>query len=190
MVCSVWIPGCTVTEPDNSVDSETGFLSNDDENIVNAIAMAIAQMDMSIHESGQSVDLAMEAFTETNRCLEKVRVVLKTTQDQNVSDASENLDLATQQLQKAVFALQFFDRLTQRISHVKENLSSVSTLIQEPTTVHPYLWGQLQEKMKTVYSQDQERKLYQSMSERTKGKVTQDDIISNHESTYGGTELF
>lgn len=178
-----------MTEADKNGDHEPCLLSNDEQNIVNAIAMAMAQMDMSINESGQSVELAMEAFTETSRCLAKVRGALNKGSEEAFEDASNDVDLATEQLQKAIFALQFFDRLTQRISHIKENLSSVSSLIQEPTRVHPYLWCQLQEKMKTVYSQDQERKLYQTLSEQTKGKVAQ-DVISNHESTYGSTELF
>lgn len=178
-----------MTDTDINDEFDPCLLSNDEQNIVNAIAMAMAQMDMSIHESGQSVELAMDAFTETNRCLTEVRGALSQGSKEGVERASSDVDRATEQLQKAIYALQFFDRLTQRVSHIKENLSSVSSLIQEPTKVHPYLWCQLQEKMKTVYSQDQEKKLYQALSEKNKGKATQ-DVISSHESTHGSTELF
>lgn len=184
------MPTCIVTDFKNIGETESSLLISDDKQIVNALAMAIAQIELSIHESGQSVDLAMDAFTESSNRLDKVRETLDNCPGEVVGSVSENLDIATQQLQKAIIAFQFFDRLTQRITHVKENLTSVSMIMKEPAQEHSGLWVQLQEKMRTVYSQDQERKLYRILSEQKTGKVTQDDVKSKHEPKYGGTELF
>lgn len=179
-----------MTDSEKVRETDQCFLNKNEQNIVNALAMAIAQIDMSIHESGQSVNLAMEAFTETANCLAKVRESLDSCPDEVVGRVADDLNTATQQLDKAIVAFQFFDRLTQRITHIGENLSSVTSVVQEPELEHSYLWEQMQEKLRQVYSQDQERMLYRQLSDQKTGKVMPDDVKSNHEPTHGSTELF
>ncbi len=179
-----------MTKLDSSVAEGESFLSVDDEHIVRSLQMAIAQIDMSIEESGLSMATALETLRDASTGVFAVATSLEDCPGELNESATNNLNEVNQQLLKTIIAFQFFDRLTQRLSHIQDNLSSVSWLIQEPTQEHPQLWQQLEEKMRKVYSEDQALKLNRILSDHKKGKATQDDVTSGSGSAPGSAELF
>lgn len=70
---------------------------------------------------------------------------------------------AERDMHTAVVAFQFYDRLTQRLSHVRVNLESLARVILSPTREHPALWEQLRQRASSVYSLEQEQQMYNAL---------------------------
>ncbi len=123
-----------------------------------SLELTIAQLEMSMEDSQHSVNVVLDSLEGITDCLKEVDAELTKTQS-----CSDSLSLAVKKVHdyicEMVMALQYHDRLSQRTSHVEENLRAVSVLIQKPDNQHPALWEELQEKLKILYSTEQEQGL-------------------------------
>ena len=63
-------------------------------------------------------------------------------------------------------AIQFYDRLSQRLLHVQENLHALSEITSAQQIDHAALWRQLHARMQAVYTLEQEQKLYAKLLAR------------------------
>ncbi len=133
-----------------------------------ALELAMAQIDMSLQESDHSIGELIQSMTGVTQCMSSIKQQLSaTTQITDTEYLKSNIhsacNRAEQYMQEAVVSFQFYDRLSQRISHIQENLKAVATLMQKPEQQHPKLWDQLQEKMRSLYSIEQEQIMYNAL---------------------------
>ncbi len=67
-----------------------------------------------------------------------------------------------QQIMSAIIAFQFYDRLTQRLDHVKRELGWLSSLVSDPQQLYnPLAWSKLQEHIMSNYTMEEERIMFQ-----------------------------
>lgn len=149
-----------------------------------ALELAIAQIEMSLQESDQSIGELIQSMTAVTQCMGSIKKRLATTADFSETAHLQNsihadCNRAEQYMQDAVITFQFYDRLSQRISHIQENLRAVSTLIQKPKQQHPLLWDQLQEKMRSVYSIEQEQIMYNTLMQSLAKDSAAEDPVTN-----------
>ncbi|HBR97247.1 MAG TPA: hypothetical protein DD979_07695 [Gammaproteobacteria bacterium] len=130
-------------------------------NIVYALNMAIAQIEMSMNDTTVVFARIQESISD----LELQLNVLETQAGRRETELldTDALDgyvaMVKPLMRKAMIALQFHDRLCQRVYHIEENLRAVTGVIQQPEANHPVLWRELREKMQSLYSDDQEKKI-------------------------------
>jgi hypothetical protein len=64
----------------------------------------------------------------------------------------------------AIMAFQFYDRLCQRLEHVQNNLHMLSELITDEGHIsHAQGWESLRDKIKTSYTMETEHKMYEAV---------------------------
>jgi hypothetical protein len=63
-------------------------------------------------------------------------------------------------LREAVVALQFYDRLSQRLTHVRDGLMLLAGALQNPAAGQAP-WADLHERVRRQYSMEQERRIFE-----------------------------
>ena len=57
------------------------------------------------------------------------------------------------QMHETIVAFQFYDKLTQRLSHLSNSMAALAGLVSAPEQLYnPYAWRGLQEKIKSTYT--------------------------------------
>lgn len=139
-------------EPDWSQISETLAM----------LALAIAQIDTSLQEGNQSVSQLTENFTAM---ADNTHKILEISQNGNDSSPTQIQGIANEinsEIQQAVIAFQFYDRLTQRLEHVGDSLERMGHLMNDATQrYHIESWRSLQSHIKGNYTMEAERIMFE-----------------------------
>jgi len=157
----------TAIRPDPMADR----LDGDARETARALKLAVAQISMSLKESSSSIESLIGSITGMAGCIRHIE------QPGNVAatDTKEQCTLAGEYMQQAVSAFQFYDRLTQRITHIKENLREIIKVVEAPGQQHASMWKSLQEKVLSVYSLEQEQRMYQALLHG----ISAENVITN-----------
>jgi len=124
--------------------------------------LAVTQIDQSMHDGNQSVDTLASSFTEL------ASIMAELSQDLNQLPESElkekmtfSTSRASNNVHSAIMAFQFYDKLSQRLNHVSNDLSALTELIGEPSTLYsPPAWKALQDKIREKYTMEEERTMF------------------------------
>ncbi|WP_419811027.1 hypothetical protein [Bacterioplanoides sp.] len=124
------------------------------------LALAIAQIDTSLHEGNQSVDQLTSSFTAMANNTQKI---LELSQNEKInSDIAPIAQEVNSEIQQAVIAFQFYDRLTQRLEHVGESLERMGHLMADAKERYqPDSWRSLQNHIKGNYTMEAERLMFE-----------------------------
>ena len=112
--------------------------------------LAVAQMEVSMKEGDESVDTLTDTFSTMVARVQVIeKIVKKKDQDDELDSVIEQCEAVSLEMQKAIVAFQFYDKLTQRLSHVSHSLEELSALVADQSRLfNPIEWTLLQEKIK------------------------------------------
>jgi len=138
------------------------------------LALAIAQIDTSLQEGTQSVEQLTTNFTAMANNTQKI---LELSEQQPSNDQLQSSDQpqlnnhqqithiaheVNSEIQQAVIAFQFYDRLTQRLEHVGDSLERMGHLIGNASERYQAAsWRALQEHIKGNYTMEAERIMFE-----------------------------
>ncbi|WP_130537920.1 hypothetical protein [Thiomicrorhabdus indica] len=108
--------------------------------------LSVAQIDLSITEGDNSVNTLIDSFTYMSQHIEKIQATssnlieaagvdsdAKTLEHHN-NLLTETGDLSNK-MQQAIIAFQFYDKLSQRLSHVSHGLSGLAEIVSHEMRV-------------------------------------------------------
>ncbi|MFO1371759.1 MAG: hypothetical protein U1F42_04970 [Candidatus Competibacteraceae bacterium] len=133
------------------------------------LALAVAQIEMAMRDSDGSVEVLSNSFTSM---IGQVKMIEKTTAD--FPDTAEiegakativnSCTTISEMMQTTIIAFQFYDKLTQRLSHVTSSLGSLADIICDQRRLYnPYEWLGVQEKIKSRYTMEEERLMFDAI---------------------------
>jgi len=132
--------------------------------------LAVAQIDQSMNEGNGSISTLSGSFTALATNLSDI---ISSIGLLNIDeDNSEKMKLiiegsATTALDKvnsSIIAFQFYDKLSQRLDHVSQSLSSLTQLIADPAALYsPIQWQTLQSSIRSKYTMEEERKMFDNV---------------------------
>ncbi len=133
---------------------------------ITMLALAVAQVESSMTDGAQSVDTLTESFTHMAKYIKKIRTVTQKVTPSTLSTFQEVIENTAKTLeenvQDAVVAFQFYDRISQRLEHVCNSLDQLGGLINDPTALYnPDRWNTLQEQIKGSYTMEAERIMFE-----------------------------
>ncbi len=144
--------GAAQGEPDWSQISETLAM----------LALAIAQIDTSLQEGNQSVNQLTENFTAMANNTHKILELSQDSDGDNHSQISGIAGEINGEIQQAVIAFQFYDRLTQRLEHVGDSLERMGHLMNDAKQRYQIeSWRSLQDHIKGNYTMEAERIMFE-----------------------------
>ena len=101
--------------------------------ISHMLGLCEAQMDSALQESDQAVDTLIRAFTslvDTTRSVGTLTQNLPADVKSSVTrDLETQVTAISRQMASAVIAFQFYDKLTQRLGHVRYSLSALAEFV-------------------------------------------------------------
>jgi hypothetical protein len=133
---------------------------------VRMMNLAVAQIEISMKEGDDSVDTLTDTFTTMAA---RVQVVEGLAKEQvkagnDMQDIIDQCEAVSGEMQHAIIAFQFYDKLTQRLSHVSSSLGSLVDLVGDNTRLfNPIEWTLLQEKIKAKYTMPAEHQMFELM---------------------------
>ena len=130
------------------------------------LGLSVTQIHTSLTDGENSVGTLTSSFGElTNFCAEVQKLangeVMDTNKQKMIHDVAENM---SESINSAIVAFQFYDRLSQRISHVSDSLDQLSHLIKDDANLNdPIGWKNLRDHIKSSYSMAAEYAMYEAI---------------------------
>jgi len=160
------------------------------------LELAAGQIEHAMKDSNASVDVLTDSFTSMAGYLRSMSDVL----DSLPSDGHDGGKKAEMQrmaenvtgmVQQSIIAFQFYDKLTQRLTHVCHSLAALSALVADrPRLYNPNEWVGLQEKIRSKYSTVEEHALFEAVMHGTPVQEALDRYMSTMKSKSDDIELF
>ena len=131
------------------------------------LGLCEAQMDSAIQESDQSIDSLVNAFTslvDTARAVGALTSSLPAGQvDPSMRD---QLAQFQDKMAAAVVAFQFYDKLSQRLGHVRYSLAALAQFSCSRSQMQqPEQWTRLHSTLRRLYRTQEERDVFQMVME-------------------------
>ncbi|GAA6133267.1 hypothetical protein NBRC116188_00560 [Oceaniserpentilla sp. 4NH20-0058] len=133
---------------------------------ITMLALAVAQVESSMKDGEQSVSTLSASFTDMADYISQIRNLTSKVTPNNLEKYQSVIDETTANLehnvQNAVIAFQFYDRISQRLDHVCQSLDQLGSLISEKDSLYnPECWLSLQDQIKSSYTMDAERIMFE-----------------------------
>jgi hypothetical protein len=178
-----------VTPPNWSPESETALL----------LDLCEAQMEAAMRDSDQSVDVLVRAFTElveASRTIGEMTKQLPNATDgaiQNSEQLNARVTAISQQINDAIVAFQFYDKLSQRMGHVRHSLTTLAMFIcnRNQTQQREY-WLKLLTSLRRLYRTAEERAVFDLVAEGATADEVRASIKDSqqHAAAENSVELF
>jgi len=136
---------------------------------VRMLFLSVAQIEIAMRESDDSVEHLTTTFTTMMEYESNIaREVEKLPDSEATREIREsitfNTQMVTQEMQGAIIAFQFYDKLTQRLSHVGSSIEGLSELVNDISKIYnPMEWQKLQQQIKSRYSMREEHEMFDSV---------------------------
>jgi len=92
---------------------------------------------------------------------------------------------------QAVVAMQFYDRLSQRLGHVRYSLSTLAMFMCDPQNNRQReRWQRLQNSLRRLYSSEEERALFEMMMQGTSAQEALEHAAERRDLPQNNVELF
>lgn len=127
--------------------------------------LAIAQLEVAMRDSGGSVEVLTDSFTGMYGNLMGLVEATQGLPDSPVKQSIQALGAGVSgQMQQAIIAFQFYDRLSQRLAHVSRSLEQLGGIVGDPTRLYnPSAWHALQEHIRSKYSMEDEKVMFDTV---------------------------
>jgi len=129
------------------------------------LSLAVAQIDRAMNEGTDSVSALTDSFTsmaQSASFIDEAGATLPDTTEKNT--ILKNSKMISSQMQSAIVAFQFYDKLSQRLNHVCNSLSSLSELVGDSKRLfNPSEWQGLQERIRSKYPTESDKHMFDAL---------------------------
>lgn len=157
-----------------------------EQQIAHMLDLCEAQMESALCESDLAVDALIKAFSGLTESAQTMNAMAaKLTPEQRdvlgATDVKKQMEAIERQMSAAIIAFQFYDKLTQRLGHVRYSLSTLALFVcDRAQTTQRDQWRRLFTTLKRLYRTEEEKQIFQMMVEGASAEETRDHI---HQST-------
>ncbi len=122
----------------------------------------------SMKDGNESVDDLGHSFTSMASSIYVMHEIIENHKDkinkEDIETLEEKCEALTKQIQSAIIAFQFYDRITQQLDHVCYSLNCLSGLVSDPKKIYrPYEWHALQNQIRSAYNMDTQREIFDAL---------------------------
>ena len=157
-----------------------------------------AQMDAALRDSDQAVDSLVKAFTElveASQSMSELAKQMSSAQEAQGSGSGElnrRCDVMASQVNNAVVAFQFYDKLSQRLGHVRHSLTTLAMFVCDRSHANQRdHWRKLLVALRRLYRTDEERAVFDLMAQGASADEVRASVQSAQASQDSGSvELF
>jgi hypothetical protein len=154
-----------------------------------------AQMEAAMRDSDQAVDVLVGSFTElvtaTQALNELTQTALQTQSDQQ-AELNRRAQEVSRQINEAIVAFQFYDKLSQRIGHVRHSLTTLALFVCDSKNAQKHEhWKKLLTSLRRLYRTHEERAVFDMVAEGATADAVRAAVSSDTDhSAASSVELF
>lgn len=152
--------------------------------------LAIAQLEMAMRDSTGSVEVLTNSFTGMYGNMMGLVEAAQALPDSPVKHSIQELGVnVSGQMQQAIIAFQFYDRLSQRLTHVSHSLENLSTIVRDPGRLYnPAAWHDLQQQIRSKYTMQDERTMFDTLLATGDVQLALDQYVARKQEEAGGSD--
>jgi len=126
---------------------------------------AVARMSHAMSDGNDSVDTLIESFTHMAKEVESIQATANTLNETEQKQTMlQQCSSIHNNMNQAITAFQFYDRLSQRMQHITNSLDSMSTLInQENQRIDHEKWQELKAMIRANYTLESDKLMFESL---------------------------
>lgn len=139
------------------------------------LALCEAQMEAATQDSDSAVDILVNAFTDLMALVQEMNAAATTSTDDSATSINrkplspeavkQRCLTLTNQVTAAIVAFQFYDKLSQRLGHVRYSLSTLALFIcDRMNSQKPEHWEKLLTTLGRLYRTTEERAIFDSIA--------------------------
>lgn len=154
--------------------------------------LAVAQIEVAMRDSAGSVDVLTNTFTGMYGNLMALVEAAQSLPDGPAKQAIQDSGMAVSaQMQQAIVAFQFYDRLSQRLSHACHSLDDLTAIVSDPARLYnPYAWLALQQKIRSRYTMEDEKLMFDTLLKTGNVQAALDQYVnSRHQQASGDQDV-
>jgi hypothetical protein len=157
-----------------------------EQQIAHMLELCEAQMESAMCESDLAVDSLIKAFSGLAESAQQMNAMAaKLTPEQRAAlggtDLKQQMEAIERQMSSAIVAFQFYDKLTQRLGHVRYSMSTLALFVCDRTqTTQRDQWRRLYTTLKRLYRTEEEKQIFNMMVDGASAEEARDHI---HQST-------
>ena len=141
-----------------------------EQQIAHMLDLCEAQMESALSESDVAVESLIKAFTglaDTTRSVSELAERLPPEiKEAAITGLNQQVDTISKQMAAAIVAFQFYDKLSQRLGHVRYSLTTLAMFVcDRGQTSQKDQWRRLFTTLQRLYRTEEERKIFQMMVE-------------------------
>jgi hypothetical protein len=155
----------------HSVDTTATMTPADwtpEQQLAHMLDLCEAQMESALEESDKAVDSLIQAFTslaDTTRALGDLVGKLPEEQRALPNGIDEQIGAMNREISSAIVAFQFYDKLSQRLGHVRYSLSTLAMFVCDRQQMGQRdQWKRLLTTLRRLYRTEEERKIFLLMA--------------------------
>lgn len=163
--------------------------------VAQMLELCEAQMESALTEADHAVDSLVKAFTTLADTASSIGALAKqSAADGQLPDLQRQAAAIREQVSAAVVAFQFYDKLTQRLGHVRYSLSTLAMFVcDRAQTGQREQWQRLFGTLRRLYRTEEEREIFQLMVQGASAEEAQaraHEHSAERETQTGEVELF
>lgn len=132
--------------------------------------LATAQVQYSMTDGDDSIDALTDSFTFMSDGIQNISEALQSFAKFSDIDPVLHNEVMRQcgdvsgKMQQAIVAFQFYDKLVQRLNHVKNSMSKLTDLMGNQERLHSVEeWKKLQQDIRGAYTMEEDRHLFDAI---------------------------
>lgn len=136
---------------------------------VRMLNLAVAQISMAMHEGEDSVESLTSSFAHMVGNVEDITRVVGDSDQSEIAEPTRAAVLGSCAavqggIQQSIVAFQFYDRLSQRLDHVRYALDALSNLVSDKGRLfNPAEWSTLQATIRSRYTMREEQEMFEAL---------------------------
>ena len=148
-----------------------------EQQIARLLSLCEAQMESALSESDVAVQELVKSFAGLIEAGQALGSMSEKAPEAGVTDMAAQLDALKKQTAAAIVAFQFYDKLTQRLGHVRYSLSALAMFVcDRAKTGERDQWRRMFATLRRLYRTEEERQLFRMMVEGASAEEAREHI--------------
>ena len=166
-----------------------------EQQIARLLSLCEAQMESALSESDVAVEALVKSFAGLIEAGQALGSMSEKKPETGASDLAAQLDALQKQTAAAIVAFQFYDKLTQRLGHVRYSLSALAMFVCDRTKAgEREQWQRMFSTLRRLYRTEEERQIFKLMVEGASAEEAREHIqqstVTLRASATGEIEIF
>jgi hypothetical protein len=148
-----------------------------EQQIARLLSLCEAQMESALSESDVAVEELVKSFAGLIEAGQALGSLSEKAPEAGGTDMAAQLDALKKQTAAAIVAFQFYDKLTQRLGHVRYSLSALAMFVCDGAkTGERDQWRRMFATLRRLYRTEEERQLFRMMVEGASAEEAREHI--------------